>query len=170
MTLFRTLPALTAAFLLAACNAGNDKAPPAAVEFTQDTACTLDGMLLSEFPGPKGQIRYEGTPPEFFCDTVEVLAALLRPEQQRRLLAAYVQDMGAAAWDKPRGHWIDAHAAFYVKDSKRRGAMGPTLISFAQEAAAKAFAAQEGGVVLRFAEITPAMVNLDGGALHDKGM
>ncbi|CAB1370897.1 nitrous oxide reductase accessory protein NosL [Denitratisoma oestradiolicum] len=141
-----------------------------ALDFSQDTACALDGMVLAEFPGPKGQIHYEGASPEFFCDTVEVLAALLQPEQARKVKAAYVQDMGTTDWEKPRGHWVEARQAFYVKDSSLRGAMGPTLVSFASEAAAKAFVAKQGGTVLRFAQVTPDMVHLDGGALHDKGM
>ena len=53
---------------------------------------------------------------------------------------------------------------------KRHGSMGPTIGSFAQEADAKKFAAEYGGKVLRFAEITPAMVDLSGGALHDTRM
>jgi copper chaperone NosL len=48
--------------------------------------------------------------------------------------------------------------------------MGPTLGSFAQEAAANKFAAAYGGKVLKFADITADMVALDGGALHDQPM
>jgi copper chaperone NosL len=48
--------------------------------------------------------------------------------------------------------------------------MGPTVASFTQEADAKKFAADNGGRVLRFAEVTLAMVDLSGGALHDSKM
>ncbi|QDX82173.1 nitrous oxide reductase accessory protein NosL [Denitratisoma sp. DHT3] len=169
MTLHRHLLPLLFALLAGCGQQAGDSA--AAVDFTQDTICTLDGMVLAEFPGPKGQIHYAGAAvPEFFCDTVEVLAALLQPEQARKVRAAYVQDMGAADWAKPRGHWIDARQAFYVKDSRLRGSMGPTLVSFASETAAREFVAKQGGTVLSFAQVTPAMVNLDGGALHDQRM
>jgi len=65
---------------------------------------------------------------------------------------------------------IDGKTALYVVGGKRHGSMGPTIGSFAQEADAKRFAAEYGGKVLRFAEITPAMVDLSGGALHDTRM
>jgi copper chaperone NosL len=48
--------------------------------------------------------------------------------------------------------------------------MGPTIASFAQEPDAAKFAAEHGGKVLRFAEITRDMVDLSGGALHDTRM
>lgn len=163
--------ALAAPLWLAACDsAGNAKAL-APLEIDASTTCELDGMLLSDYPGPKGQIFYSGQDkPQFFCDTVELLHTLLQPEQVKALAAAYVQDMGKADWDKPQGYWIDAKTALYVIGGKRHGSMGPTIGSFAAEADAQAFAKQWGGKVLRFAEIRPDMVDLSGGALHDSKM
>lgn len=140
-------------------------------EISGATTCSLDGMLLADYPGPKGQIIYKGdTEVNWFCDSVELLNVLLKPEQVRAVLAAHVQDMAKADWDKPVGHWIDARQAVYVLGSKRPGSMGPTAASFAEEAAAKAFAAQWGGRLMRYAEIKPDMVDLSGGALHDSRM
>jgi len=140
-------------------------------EIAAQSSCSLDGMLLSDYPGPKGQIIYKGdSQVNWFCDSVELLSTLLKPEQVRPVLAAHVQDMAKADWDKPVGHWINARQAVYVLGSKRHGSMGPTAASFADEAAAKAFAAQWGGRVLRYAEIKPDMVDLSGGALHDTRM
>jgi copper chaperone NosL len=48
--------------------------------------------------------------------------------------------------------------------------MGPTIASFALEKDAAKFAAEYGGKVYRFADVTPDMVVLDGGALHDSNM
>ena len=150
--------------LVAACG---EQVATQALEVRDDTACALDGMLLAEFPGPKGQIVYDQGPPDFFCDTVELVSTLLAPEQQKRVVGAYTQDMAQTSWDKPQGHWIDAKAAFYVIGSRKTGSMGPTLATFAQEADAQAFARENGGKVLRFAAITPQMVALDGGVLKD---
>jgi copper chaperone NosL len=128
-------------------------------------------MLLADYPGPKAQIHYAGqAAPDFFCDTVEMFHIYLNPEQVRAVRGLFVQDMGRADWDEPRGHWIDAQNAYYVHGSKRRGSMGPTIASFALEADAAKFAAEYGGKVYRFADITPDMVALDGGALHDSNM
>lgn len=140
-------------------------------EIAAQSSCSLDGMLLSDYPGPKGQLFYKGdSQVNWFCDSVELLSTLLKPEQLRPVLAAHVQDMAQADWEHPVGHWIDARQAVYVLGSKRHGSMGPTAASFADEGAAKAFAGQWGGRVLRYAEISPAMVDLTGGALHDSRM
>lgn len=161
---------LFVAALLAACGQVADQAA-VPVEISRDTACVLDGMILADFAGPKAQIHYEGQPkPDFFCDTVEMFSIYLRPEQQRRVRAIYVQDMGKAAWEHPEGHWIDARKAFYVVGSKARGSMGPTIAAFAAEPDARAFAGRQGGRVLPFAEVRPEMAILDGGALHDQKM
>jgi copper chaperone NosL len=143
---------------------------PNSQEITTGTFCALDGMLLLDYPGPKAQIHYDQGPPEFFCDTVEMFAIYTRPEQQKRILAVYVQDMGKADWTKPQGHWIDAKTAFYVAFSRRNGSMGPTLVSFAREEDAREFVKQYGGEVLRFEQVTPEMATLDGGVLHDERM
>lgn len=143
----------------------------APVEIDRSTSCELDGMLLADYPGPKAQVHYAAQDkPSFFCDTVELFNTLLAGEQVRAARAIYVQDMGKANWDHPQGHWIDAKTAFYVLGSKRHGSMGPTIGSFAQEADATKFAAEHGGKVLRFGEITVDMVDLSGGALHDSRM
>lgn len=143
---------------------------PTAQEITAGTFCSLDGMLLQDYPGPKAQIHYDQGPPDFFCDTVEMFAIYTRPEQQKRIVAVYVQDMGKADWTKPQGHWIDAKTAFYVAYSRRMGSMGLTLASFERESDAREFVKQHGGDVFPFDKVTPRMTTLDGGVLHDERM
>ena len=165
------LMACLAAALLAGCEPASPAKPLAPVEIDARASCELDGMLLADYPGPKAQIRYAGqAEPTFLCDTVELFNTLLTPEQVRKVDAVWVQDMGKANWEQPRGNWFDARAGFYVLGSKRHGSMGPTIASFAQEADAKKFVEQYGGKLLRFGEITPPMVDLSGGALHDARM
>lgn len=166
------LAALAALGVLAGCGERAGEARVLApIEIDASTSCELDGMLLADYPGPKAQIHYAGAAtPMFMCDTVEMFNTLLRPEQVRKVDAVYVQDMGKADWDQPRGHWIDAKTGFYVLGSKRHGSMGPTIASFAQEADAQKFMAQWGGKLLRYDEIKPDMVDLSGGALHDTRM
>lgn len=149
----------------------DDSGPVAAADFDNAASCALDGMLLSEYPGPKGQMRVNGqAQPEWYCDTLELLNAMLRPEQVRQLQGAWVQDMARADWERPRGHWIDARSAHYVLGSRRKGSMGATAASFADAAAAAAFVQQHGGRAVAFAELKPEMVDLSGGALHDTRM
>jgi copper chaperone NosL len=156
---------------LAGCGQSGNEAAVAPLTINQGTSCSLDGMLLTDYPGPKAQIHYAGqAEPDFFCDTVEMFHMFLNPEQVRAVRGIFVQDMGRANWDEPRDHWIDAKTAYYVHGSKRLGSMGPTIASFAQEADATKFAAEFGGKIYRFADITPDMVVLDGSALHDRSM
>lgn len=153
---------------LAACQPAEVVVTPQ--DITANTVCALDGMTLADYPGPKAQIHYAQGDTEFYCDTVEMFSISLRPEQQKRITGIFVQDMGKAEWRSPQGAWIDARSAFYVVGSRKLGSMGPTLASFAQEADAQHFAAQEGGKVLPFAAITPDMVVLDGGVVRDQRM
>ncbi|NMG75043.1 nitrous oxide reductase accessory protein NosL [Aromatoleum diolicum] len=166
------LAACVATALLTACSPSSGPgAELVAVDIDQSTACSLDGMLLADYPGPKAQIHYADRPePEFFCDTMEMFGIYLKPEQVRPVKALFVQDMGKADWEQPRGAWIDAKGAWYVVGSSRHGSMGPTVASFAQEADAQKFAGAHGGKVLHFDAITPDMAVLDGGALHDSKM
>lgn len=158
------------AALLSACGR-EAEAPPTPAEIEAGSTCDLDGMLLSDYPGPKAQIHYKGDKqPHWFCDTVEMFATLLKPEQARPIQAVFVQDMAQADWDQPRGHWFDARSGFYVKGSQRTGSMGPTFASFRNQADAQGFVKQHGGQVLRFAEVTPEMADLSGGAHHDGRM
>jgi copper chaperone NosL len=153
---------------LAGCSQHESGAPLQAAEVDRNTADAVDGMILLDYPGPKGQILYADGQPDFFCDTVGMFAMFLRPEQQRQVRGLFVQDMAQADWNNPIGHWVDAKTAFYVAGSKARGAMGPTLASFAGEDAAREFASKQGGRVLRFEQVTPDMVVLDGGVIKDK--
>lgn len=157
-----------AGLTLAGC--GRESASAGPQSFTAETVCTLDGMSLADYPGPKAQIQYANSPTEFFCDTVEMFAMLLHPEQQRRITAVYTQDMAKTEWDRPIENWIDARQAFYVRGSRKNGSMGPTFAAFASRTDAEGFAKENGGTVLAFDEVTPDMADLRGGAAHDEPM
>lgn len=139
-------------------------------EITAGTSCSLDGMTLADFPGPKGQIHYASGNPDFFCDTVEMFAIYLQPEQKKSITGIYTQDMGKANWEKPQGNWIDAKKAFYVLGSKKTGSMGPTLAAFSRQQDADKFATEFGGKTLPFDKVTPDMVDLTGGVVQDEHM
>ena len=155
-------------FVLTACS--KELPPPVSQEVTQGTVCSLDGMTLMDYPGPKGQIHYADGSTDFFCDTVEMFSIMLRPEEQKHIRAVFTQDMARAEWREPKGQWIDAHSAYYVRGSRQHGSMGPTLAAFATRADAQAFAQKYGGSVLAFGEVTIDMVDLYGGAAHDREM
>lgn len=150
--------------LLTACTQPPVVAP---ADPTSDTTCAMDGMLVMDYPGPKGQIRYEDGSVEYFCDTIELISVTLNPEQRRKVLGVFTQDMANTNWDHPQGHWINARQAFYVQGSHQRGSMGPTLATFANAADAQKFQSHYGGSLYRFDQLTPEMARLDGGVLND---
>lgn len=145
-------------------------APVAPQEITAGTSCSLDGMTLADFPGPKAQIHYAMGEPDYFCDTVEMFSIYLKPEQKKRVTGIFTQDMGKSDWESPKANWIDAKQAFYVLGSKRMGSMGPTLAVFSIEQDANKFVKEFGGKVLAFNQVTLEMVDLSGGVVHDEHM
>ena len=146
-----TIAAVVLLPLLAACSGAARTL--AAGEPGDDALCALDGMSIRDYPGPKAQVVYQGGRIDYLCSLAELFEVLAGGEQRAGIGASYVQDMGKADWNKPRGHWIDARAAFYVFDSRAQGAMGPTIATFASRGEAQAFAAREDGRVLAFGEI-----------------
>lgn len=167
----RCLAAFVVILGTAGCGATDDAARVEPREITAGTACALDGMLLGDYPGPKAQIHYVGADqPDYFCDLIELFRTYLRPEQARAVRGVYVQDMGKADWERPRGHWIDARTAHFVVGSRRHGSMGPTIASFALTADAERFATEHGGRVVPFDGVKLEDAVLDGGALHDGQM
>ena len=151
---------------LAACSQAAKNAT--AQEPSPDTACSLDGMVLKDFPGSKAQIQYVEGKPDYFCDLMELFAMLLAPESKRAVAGVFVQDVGKTDWAHPVGNWIAAKDALYVVGSKKQGSMGPTFGAFSNAQDAAAFAKKEGGKVLPFDQITAEMLDTRG-ALGDAG-
>ncbi len=142
----------------------------AALDPAPDAVCSLDGMVLADYPASKGQIRYADGKTEYFCDVMELLGVALAPEQKRAVAGMYVQDMAQADWTHPAGHWIAVRSAFFVTGSGKAGSMGPTIVPFASEAAARAFSANNGGAVRTFAQLDGALPGQRGGGAPDDGM
>lgn len=164
----KLIGSLALCIVLAACNQATPKV--VALEPTSETASAIDGMLLKNYPGPKGQIHYAQDQPEFFSDLKEMFSTLLVPEQKRSVTAVFVQDMGKTSWEHPTGNWIDAKTAIYVAGSRKMGSMGPTFGSFSNMQDAEAFVKKEGGKILRFERITPETLNKNGDSAHDTTM
>lgn len=149
------------AALLAGC--GDDKPPVTALHpapIGPDDECAVCGMQIAGFPGPKGEVQLAGVAqPLKFCSTRDCFAWVLQPEAGASVQAVWVHDMGATDWARPAdAAFIDARSAFYVVGHRKSGAMGPTLASFRERAAADAFARSEGGRVLGYPDVNVALV------------
>ncbi|WP_299364718.1 nitrous oxide reductase accessory protein NosL [uncultured Paracoccus sp.] len=143
--------------------------PP--VSLTADAVGRYCGMNLVEHKGPKGQvILAEGLDPFWFSSARDTVAFSMMPEEPKDYAALYVSDMGRAqSWDDPGAdNWVDATQAFYVVESSAQGGMGgQELVPFSTTEAAEAFAADKGGTVLAFADLTFEQVLGDGTAGED---
>lgn len=158
----RTLLALVIGLALLACNepeAVQQSLAPVAFHDTDE--CHVCGMIITDFPGPKGQAMDKAAVKKF-CSAAEMLGWWLQPENRIGDAKLYVHDMGRSDWAKPDdSHLIDATQAFYVvdlADSGLSGAMGAVLASFADEQAARKLAAMHNARVLKFAEIDQAVL------------
>lgn len=160
----RVLAALLVGLLLTACDKEQASSfSDAPVAFHPNDECHVCGMVINEFPGPKGQMVEQGGVKKF-CSTAEMLGWWLQPENHHDTAKLYVHDMGRSQWDTPDDrHLIDARTAFYVLGTGLKGAMGVVLASFADEAKAQKVATDTGGRVLRFTEIDLALLQQPAG-------
>lgn len=134
-----------------------ETAPPPPVAITADAIGHYCGMNLADHPGPKGQVQVKGQDrPVWLSSVRDTFAFTMLPEEPKELRAIYVTDMGKSQDpQKPDlSVWVEARKAWYVLGSGQRGGMGEAeLFPFAEEAAARSFAAANGGTVKRFAEV-----------------
>ncbi len=118
--------------------------------------CHLCGMVIAEFPGPKGESYNQYTDKvQKFCSTRDLFGFILQPETKRKIKEIYVHDMSKSPWHSPNDdYFIDARQAWYVLDSSKKGAMGKTIASFSKQKHAEAFKSEFGGKVVEFSKIT----------------
>lgn len=137
------------------------------VAFHGDDECHVCGMIVIDFPGPKGQaVERDGV--RKFCSTAEMFSWYLQPENRILQARLYVHDMGQSHWEQPDDeHLIDATQAWYVTGTPLQGAMGASLASFADQQAAEELAAQhEGAQVVSFDQIDQKFLQQAAAAQH----
>ncbi|MDO7898769.1 nitrous oxide reductase accessory protein NosL [Pseudomonas citrulli] len=150
----RLLAGVLVCLALAACDqAGPPPASEAPLGFHRGDECHVCGMVITDFPGPKGAAVGAGGVKKF-CSPAEMLGWWLQPENHRADVKLYVHDMGRSHWDAPDdAHLIDARTAYFVVGSGLKGAMGVVLATFAEAQAAQKLATETGGRVLRLEDI-----------------
>ena len=143
--------------LLAACKE-ETAALPDPVPMTAQSVGYFCQMNVLEHGGPKGQIALDGLPgkPLFFSQVRDAVAYLRMPEQNYKVLATYVSDMGAApSWSQPGAdNWVLIDKAVFVVGSDQLGGMDqPEIVPFSDPAKASAFARAHGGQVMALKDI-----------------
>ena len=149
-------------FLLTGCFKEQQASVPPPMTMTAEALGHYCQMTLIEHPGPKGQIHLAGQEnPIFFSQVRDAIAYERMPEQDGRITAIYVNDMGSAkSWEQPGAdNWILASDAYFVAGSSVVGGMGaPELVPFSKRSAAQAFADTKGGRLLTLPEVADADV------------
>ncbi len=143
-------------FLVGCGEAPQEQMLKQAVAIESSDECHLCGMIISNFPGPKGEAYQSGNDDIMkFCSTRDLFSYLLQPENERQIKEVYVHDMSKTPWQKPEDdYFIDAKSAWFVVGSNQKGAMGQTLASFSKQEHAQAFSENYGGKVYQFKDIT----------------
>lgn len=167
--LLRTLSARSTSGLLAlacmatvtlssGCNQSQPDAAGGPQTLTRQAVSVTDGMILLDYPGPKGQVLKKNGATDFFCDLPEFINAIQESEDSHGPIRTYVQAFDGREWASYTDGWVEATRPVYVIGSDRMGAMGPTLVPFLEIDVAQAFTDKHGGRILRFAELTPEVM------------
>ena len=149
---------MVAVVLFASCKQPEPNVTGGPHPLTRQAVSVVDGMILLDYPGPKGQVLKKNGTTDYFCDLPEFINAIHDPERPRGHAQAYVQAFDGREWGSYTDGWVEASRPVYVIGSDRMGAMGPTLVPFLDMDAAKAFTDKHGGRILRFAELTPEVM------------
>lgn len=146
--------ALVSLLLLGGCDpAAEAPETVAPVPFHETDECHVCGMVITDFPGPKGQALESGQVRKF-CSVAEMLGWWLQPENQAQNARLYVHDMSQGEWNAPDdARLIDAREAYFVPVSGLAGAMGRPLATFATEEAAQAMAKTHNSKVMRLEQM-----------------
>lgn len=144
--------------LLQAACFRQEGAKPASVEPTRDHACAVCGMIVVDFPGAKAQIHFRKGKYSMFCSTLDMFLFYLQPDRPADIVALYVNDMGKADREHPKGHWTDAAKAFYVQGGDVMGPMGEALVPFGERKDAEQYREKHGGRIIAFSDVTMDML------------
>ena len=129
-----------------------------AKSLNRESVCLLDGMILMDHPGPKGQITFKSGKTEYFCDIKGLFETLYNPEFSHLIQQVWVQDFGNRKWDSFDDNWIKIENAVFVFDSNKLGAMGPTIVPFLKQEHANNFIADAGGKLVQYGEINSNVI------------
>ena len=168
--------------LLAGCSGGSettDEAPPDPVSLGDTETCDVCGMVISEHPGPNGQIFYREAEPSSGGNPVRFDSpkACLFPyyfEHDRRGWTAevvYVTDYSRVDYEitavdgrryigtaTAPSTFADARDTVFVVGSEVDGAMGPDFVPFSEASDAATFVDEFGGRTVARDDVTPSLL------------
>ncbi len=165
---------VAATVALAGCLGGDDGDVPAPAAVQSDWTCDACGMVITNHPGPNAEIFYadrrpnDHDNPARFCSTWEAFRFDFEKRDAGWSRAVfYVTDYSSVAYEvfqeggdtlitshADAAAFTDASAVTFVVASDVQGAMGEDLVGFSERSDAEEFAAQYGGDLVPFADVT----------------
>ncbi len=119
-------------------------------------------MTVVNHSGAKAQLflKKKQDKPLWFSTIRDIFIYVNSPEEDQRIAAIYVNDMGKANWDNPEaGTWINAYDAHYVINSSRLNGMGgKAIVPFSDLEKAKEFINNYGGEIKSFDEVPESYI------------
>ncbi|MCO4761361.1 MAG: nitrous oxide reductase accessory protein NosL [Myxococcales bacterium] len=135
---------LLAAVVMAGCGKEQAKvaAKPVSAKAIGPAECAACGMVVREQPAPRGQLVHRDGTHVFFCSLGDMVQYIQAPSPHGKATHVYVETLDTKVDpEKPEmgaRPWILAGKAHYLLGAKRRGIMGPPVLSFGNQADADA--------------------------------
>lgn len=122
-----------------------------------DVSCGKCGMYPANYPRWQSQIVFkDGSMTPF--DGCKCMFNFMNSMDQYDKVHSWDDVTGVLVKDFNNGKWINAADAHFVVGSKMMGPMGKELIPFTDRAAAMKFHQEQGGNMMKYAEITPEVL------------
>ena len=126
------------------------------VEPDPESRCQVCNMYPARYPKHKSQVQISDGSTVHFCSTQCLVAFKVEPEKYikkpTQIKATWVQVF-------PEGGWEYADGLYYLTGSSILGPMGPEALPFRLQKDAAKMAAEKGGKVYRYPELTSTIVN-----------
>ena len=165
-TILRIFLAVALSAGISGCGKKEANSVPPPRQITADSVAQFCNMAVIEHPGPKGQIFVKGrAEPFWFASVRDTFAFTMLPEEPKDVTAIYVSDMAKTKdWSNPAPtDWVEARAAVFVIESRKRSGMGEAeAVPFSDADAAKSFIAENGGRMVRFDDMPKAYILPEG--------
>lgn len=146
------------ALMATAAHAAENYAPR---PIAKSDRCPVCGMYPANFPQWHAQIVFKDGEHSSFDSAADMFRFLnSMAEYDKKHVATDVGGIFVPAHDN--GAWLSAKQAFFVTHSNVKGPMGDDFPAFANEEDAMRFSRKSGGNILRFDQVTPAVIDGDG--------
>ncbi len=154
---FSLLGVVLAAIAITGCSPKDESKKINPVAFTKHDRCHICGMVILNYPGAKAEVFVAGEKePLKFCSVKDGFVYALQPENAKRVEAFFVSDFGNDKDIPLHEKMLLAQKAVFNAGSDVRGAMGKSILPFANQEAVQKFTKEHGGNIVNYSE-----VNLD---------